>query len=134
MVGFDKSIIDKWTPIIDRHLNIKNPYFKYLCCHYFDFLYLEKGDVSEDILNFKESISSLKQFKISIEKEYINLLTGRKEYLLSNGVVFDPDSYDIFLTTNELIKIFGIEFITHLDPVLSRDFKIETILKDDNRK
>jgi hypothetical protein len=132
MAGFDKNVIEKWSPLVERHLDIKNSYFKYLCCHYFDFLYEKKGDISEDILDFKENILSLKDFKISIEKEYINLLTGRKEYLLSNGLIFDPKS-DIFLTTNELIRIFGIEFITHLDPVLSRDFKIETIL-DGNRK
>lgn len=134
MAGFNKSVIDKWTPLVDKHLNIRNSYFKFLCCHYFDYLKLQKEDISYEILDFKEKISKIEIFKVEIKKEYINLLTGRKEYLLQNGSIFDPESFDILLSTDELIQIFGIEFITHLDPRLSRDFKINKILDNGNRE
>ena len=134
MAGLDKKIIDKWSPLVNKHLNLKNIYFKYLCCHYFEYLELKTGDISQIILDFKDKISKLQNFKIEIKKEYINLLTGRKEYLLTSGLIFDPESFkDVFLTTDELVLIFGIEFITHLDPSLSRDVKIDQILNNDNR-
>jgi len=57
MVGFDKKIIDKWSGLVDRHLNIKNTYFKYLCCHYFEYHKLKVDDISEIILDFKQKIS-----------------------------------------------------------------------------
>lgn len=134
MAGFDRLVIDKWTPLVDKHLNISNKYFKFLCCHYFDYLKLQKDDISYDILVFKEKLSKMNNFKVEIKKEYINLLTGRKEYQLQNGDIFDPESFDVFLSTDELIQIFGIEFITHLDPTLSRDFKINKILDNGNRE
>lgn len=134
MAGFDKKVIDKWSPLVDRHLNIRNSYFKFLCCHYFDYLKLQKEDISYEILDFKEKISKMDTFKVEIKKEYINLLTGRKEYQLQNGNIFDPESFDVFLSSDELIQIFGIEFITHLDPTLSRDFKINKILDNGNRE
>jgi len=52
---------------------------------------------------------------------------------LKNGLLFDPESFDTLLTTDELVLIFGIEFITHLDPTISRDVKINQILNNDNR-
>lgn len=128
MAGFDKVVIDSWTPFVNKHLNIKNTYFKYLCCHYFHFQQLKQDDISEIVLDFKEKISKLSQFKQKIKEEYINLLTGRKEYLLENGKIFDPESFDIFLTTDELVQIFGIEFIKHLDLTLSRDFRLNQLL------
>jgi hypothetical protein len=134
MAGFDKKIIDKWSPLVDKHLNIKNTYFKYLCCHYFEYHKIKTEDISEIIVSFREKIGHLDNFKIEIKKEYINLLTGRKEYLLVNGMVFDPESFDVFLTTKELVDIFGIEFITHLDPTISRDVKINQLLNNDDRQ
>ena len=134
MAGFDKKIIDKWSSLVDKHLNIKNVYFKYLCCHYFEYHKMKIEDISEIILNFKEKIARLDNYKIEIKKEYINLLTGRKEYLLSNNMIFDPESFEVFLTTDELVDIFGIEFITHLDPTISRDVKINQLLNNDDRQ
>lgn len=131
MAGFDKLIIDKWSPFVEKHLNIKNRYFKYLCCHYFHYHRLQKDDISNEVLNFKERISKMMVFKKKIQSEYINLLTGRKEYLLEDGTIYDTESLDVFLSTDELVKIFGIEFITHLDPTLSRDIKINKLLNDD---
>jgi|688.fasta_scaffold51169_6 hypothetical protein len=134
MAGFDKQIIDTWSPLVEKHIGTKNTYFRYLCCHYFNYLKISKPDISEDILNLKDKISELTSFKREIKKEYLNLLTGRKEYLLDDGRVYDPGSLDVFLNTDELISIFSIEFITHLDPILSRDIKINKILNNDNRE
>ena len=134
MAGFNQKVIDMWSPIVDKHLVIRNNYFKYLTCHYFHFLSTKNNtsvgvDISEDILHFKDKISSLPSFKKEIKKEYINILTGRKEFLLDDGSIFEPSSNDFFLTTDQLVEIFGIDFITHLDPTLSRDFKISQIIK-----
>ena len=128
MAGFDKNIIDTWSTIVDKHLVIRNNYFKYLTCHYFHFLCKDKNDISEDILLFKDKISSLPFYKKEIKKEYINILTGRKEFLLEDGTIFDPTSIDFNLSTEQMVEIFGIDFITSLDPTLSRDFKINQII------
>jgi hypothetical protein len=128
MAGFEQKIIDQWSPIVDKHLSIRNNYFKYLTCHYLHFLTFKNNDISEDILQFKDKISNLLSYKKEIKKEYINVLTGRKEFLLEDGSIFEPSSIDFFLTTDQLVEIFGIDFITHLDPTLSRDFKINQII------
>ena len=72
MAGFDKKIIDKWSSLVDKHLNIKNVYFKYLCCHYFEYHKMKIEDISEIILNFKEKIARLDNYKIEIKKETID--------------------------------------------------------------
>ena len=90
MAGFDKQIIDTWSPLVEKHIGTKNTYFRYLCCHYFNYLKISKPDISEDILNLKDKISELTSFKREIKKEYLNLLTGRKEQLLDDGRVYDP--------------------------------------------
>jgi len=139
MAGFEKKIIDQWSPIVDKHLSIRNNYFKYLTCHYFNYLsnYIPNSkienigvrrDISEDILQFKEKITKFDSYKKEIKKEYINILTGRKEFLLEDGTIFDPSSVDFYLTTEQLVELFGIDFITSLDPTLSRDFKINQII------
>jgi hypothetical protein len=134
MAEFNQKIINMWGPIVDKHLVIKNNYFKYLTCHYFHFLSLSNngGDISEDILQFKDKISNLRSYKKEIKKEYINILTGRKEFLLEDGTIFEPSSIDFFLTTEQLVEIFGIDFITSLNPTLSRDFKINQIIGNGN--
>lgn len=130
MIELSKDITLKWTPMVDNLINIKNKYFKSLVCHYFDYLSATlDGDISKNIIDFKERIETCRFFKKEIKKEYINILTGRKEFLLENGTIFDPESLDLFLKTDELIEIFGIEFISHIDPSSSREFKINNILK-----
>lgn len=122
--------VRKWAPIVDMHLNIKNKHFRYMCCYYFEFLSSENGiDISEEILNFKTKLSELKSYKKEIKREYINILTGRKEYLLEDGKMFDPESINDPLKVDDLVQIFGLDFITKLDVSMSREFKINQLLK-----
>lgn len=127
----EKEIIKKWSPYVDKHLNIKNIHFNYLCCHYLDFLQKGNQDIGKKIIEFKDKISSMETFRFEIEKEYFNLLTGRKEYLLSDGSIVDPDNFVEFLSINDLVDIFGMEFLNKFDLEESRNYKLDEILNED---
>ena len=88
---------------------------------------------------FQQDLAGIHKDDLDIPKDLIidypeNNKEVDFEYLLVNGMVFDPESFDVFLTTKELVDIFGIEFITHLDPTISRDVKINQLLNNDDRQ
>lgn len=131
MIQFDDKIIDKWSPYVRNHLNIKNIYFEYICCYYLETLNTE--DIPIKIIELKKVILELKEFKKEIKGEYFNILTGRTEYLLEGGKIVDVENFLEIIDNNDIVKIFGIEFLHKIDKSSGRDFKINNIL-DENRK
>lgn len=131
MIQFDDKIIDKWSPYVKKHLNINNIYFQFLCCYYLETL--DICDIANKIIELKEKISNLKEFKKEIKGEYFNILTGRTEYLLEGGKIVDAENFLEIIDNNDIVKIFGIEFLHKLDKPSGRDFKINNILNEDRK-
>jgi hypothetical protein len=123
----DYNIVSKWGPVVEKHLNLKNRYFNNLVCHYFEFLTIEYGDISDTFLDLKSKIES-DRFRFQIVSEHLNILTGRKEFLLSDGTFFDSESYGRILPFDDMVYIFGIEFLKHLDISKVRDNIISKIM------
>ena len=108
--NLEKEIIKKWSPYVDKHLNINNLHFSYLCCHYLDFLQKENQDIGKKIIELKDRISVMDNFRYEIKNEFFNLLTGRVEYLLSDNTIVDPENFVQFLLglKKNLLQIFRI--------------------------
>lgn len=127
----EKEIIKKWSPYVDKHLNINNLHFSYLCCHYLDFLQKENQDIGKKIIELKDRISVMDNFRYEIKNEFFNLLTGRVEYLLSDNTIVDPENFVQFLSITNLVDIFGIEFLNKFDLEEGRNYKLDEILNED---
>lgn len=125
---FDK----KWGPVLDSFIPIKNSTIRKMCCRYLEWLESTNGDLPNSILELKIKLFELTQYKKIIKHECINLLTGRKEYLLEDGTFYDPEYINTHITAEDMVKLFGIEFLTTLDISLAREFKIENLLKNGN--
>lgn len=135
MEKFNKEVIDKWYPVASSYLNISNGnshhqsgigYLLSIFCHY-----MEYYSSNEDQVFFMNKLSSVKEkinkmdFKKKVKSEYINILTGKKEYLLEDGKFFDED-YKI--SEEFLIEIFGEEFMSFFDKSINIDIKIQKII------
>lgn len=127
---FDNEIIKKWEPFISKYIDIKNLYLKYICCYYFYFLNENKKDIPNEILSFKERVNS-KKFKSRIVEEYINTITGEKEYLLEDKSFYSVDKFN-YINNDELLYLFGIDFIKSININLYREVKINELLSNEN--
>jgi hypothetical protein len=129
MKEFDIKLINKWSPIVENYLKVNNTYFKYLCCHYLEFLSLRKNDISSDILELEKK-TDLYKFRIKIVDYYFNILTGKVEYLLESGKIIDPDNYMDLLEVDDLVDIFGLDFLKEFDLSESREYKINKLYEN----
>ena len=123
----DDSIKRKWLPIVDNHFNIKNKQVEELICFYCEWMSIKDPDVlSERLMCIKDRIESFDRIKI--KGKVYNPSSGAIEYELSNGKFIPIKGGTIELNTDDLIKIFGIEFIRTIDPDGFRDEQINKIL------
>lgn len=109
------KVIKKWTPIIENNFNfnLSNKFLIKYISFYCEFL-LSKGIKSDDFLslitNLKFKIDNNK--RIDILCKCFNPLTGNIEYKLSNEKFIPVNGYSYYeISNNELIELFGIEFI-----------------------
>ena len=130
-MGFNKKTIDKWVRVVEDNLDIKNPTIKYFCCHYCEWLSVNNDPMLADkLLDLKTKLFELPQYKKVIKSECINVLTGRKEYLLEDGTFYDPSYINTHIIPEDLVSLFGIDFLTTIDVSISREFKIDQLLKN----
>lgn len=132
-MNFDKNIIDKWHPYIEKYLKINNTYFEYVCCHYLEFLSSKNADIGVEIVSFQEKISNLTKYRNKIKDKHFNCLTGRIEYELENGKIVDPENFMFFLDIKDLLELFGVDFLNKFDLESSRDYKLNEILNEDRK-
>lgn len=129
MEKFNKKVIDKWYPIASSYLpKVSNGYLLSVFSHYMEYYSSTNEEAHKVFVNklssVKEKINSI-NFKKKIEGEYINILNGKREYLLEDGEFFDGD-YKI--SEESLIEIFGEEFMSFFDKSIDRDIKIQKII------
>jgi hypothetical protein len=124
--------IKKWSPIIENHLNYKNKSVNDLICVYCEWyvsdpLDLDTGNTLPNILmEIKEKIDSWE--RIEILGKYFNPASGHVEYKLESGKFIRTKDSDYELSNEDLIELFGIEFIKDLDPQKFRDIQLNKIL------
>lgn len=126
----DIRITNKWMPVIERHLKYKNNNISTLICLYCEWYTSgseEHNDLTDKLIEIKDKIDSYE--RIEILGKYFNPASGHIEYKLESGKFIPIDSEISYeLSDNDLIKMFGIEFIRDLDPQKFRDRQLDKIL------
>lgn len=127
----DKKNVQKWKSYVESNLTIKNKYFMYLCCHYLEFLSNKypKDILIDDFLDLQNRIEKL-DCRLKIVGEYINELTGNKEYKLEDGRFIDIENFSTHMSIKNLIKVFGYDFLKSIDHDGIRDYRIDEILDE----
>ena len=144
----NKDILSKWERAVEGifgKINIE--LIKNIClyCEWHESSSYSKSCVYYYELNYKypNLIDKLKEIKeklnnverIDIVGKSVNVITGEIEYKLSNGEYIPlGGKNDFILTDKQLISIFGIEFVKYLDLEIFRDFQINEILNETDRK
>ncbi len=124
--------IRKWSPVIDNHLNFKNKSVNDLICIYCEWftsdpLDQELGNSLPNVLmDIKEKIDSWD--RIEIVGKYFNPASGHIEYKLKSGKFIKDKDSNFELSNEDLIELFGSEFIRDLDPQKFRDIQLNKIL------
>lgn len=127
-IEIDNKVISKWKPVIENYFKYKNDYIKNLICLYCQWhssndINLDLTEKLNDIFN-KINLLSKREKIIS---QYFNLIKGIIEFELESGKIIESDSTDFELSTDELIEIFGIDFLRFIDKQELRDNQINKL-------
>lgn len=131
MPKIDNNIIKKWEPVVENMgytLNNK-VLIEHICnyCEWKSSLKLDSDEFSNLLLKIRENINNSK--RVGIVRTVFNVLTGVKEYELDNGKYVPANSTSYYeLSNDELIKVFGIEYIKFYDPKEFRNKQIDKII------
>lgn len=67
--------------------------------------------------------------KLKVTQTKYNVLTGKLEYELENGLIVDEDNkFNKDLSQEELISVFGIEFIREINKEEFREKRLNNII------
>lgn len=124
------NILQKWRPVIENSTNIKNTYIVDIMCLFCEDYYInnpENTDLPEKIANI---VILLKESeKREVKRTLYNPLSGEIEYELDNGfTITEWNRFKKEPTTDELIYLFGIDFVRELDKQKFRENRLNKIL------
>ena len=125
----NNKIFKKWMPIF-KNIGIHNEKLLELFCIYAED-YLNKNpyaqDLQEKINDLIWKLKSAKKLKV-ICTQY-NPLSGKIEYELENGIIVDEDNkFSKELYQEELISIFGVDFIREINKEKFREERLNNII------
>lgn len=126
------NILKKWTPIFES-IGIQNETLLEIFCLFAeDYQEKEKeGTISKDFPEvIKDLLYKLKvSKKLKVTQTKYNALTGKLEYELENGLIVDEDNkFNKDLSQEELISVFGIEFIREINKEEFREKRLNSII------
>jgi hypothetical protein len=137
-IDVDNRIISKWNPIVESFFKYKNKYIVDAICLFCEW-YSEKenttynrtgscdGSTLPDKLNdLIEKINTSSRREVITDQVY-NSITGIIELKLDSGRYVSPDSTYFELSVDEIIEIFGIDFVKFLNTEELRDNQINKI-------
>lgn len=136
-IDVDSRIISKWKPIVESFFKYKNKYIVDTICQFCEW-YSEKESTtfsrsgSSDGSTLPDRLSELIDKIGSAKRENVvgqvyNPITGIIELKLESGKYVSPDSAYFELSVDELIDIFGIEFVRFLNKEELRDNQIDKL-------
>jgi hypothetical protein len=133
MTNIDKSIIQKWQPVIENLFNFRNKILTEHICNYCEYYSLSYYN-AENANNLTDKLNEVKykidnSKRVGIVRNVFNVFTGIEEYELSNGrYVPVNSSFSYELSTDELIEVLGLEYMKFYDPIEFRDKQIDKII------
>lgn len=135
-IDVDSRIISKWKPIIDTLFKYKNKYIIDVICQFCEWysqkesLEVTSGSGSGSTLpdRLSELIDKINTSRreVIIDQVY-NPITGVIELKLESGKYVSSDSTYFELSVDELIEIFGMDFVRFLNKQELRDNQINKI-------
>ena len=140
----DKSdslrISQKWRPVIDNKMQLGNSNVVEFICLYCEWYTSDVEDQNTLLDRISEIKSNIDNYcRLEIVGKYFNPASGQIEYKLSNDKYIPVEKIHNFgykLSEDEIIKIFGIEFVDSLneweysvtDPQKFRDKRVNILL------
>jgi hypothetical protein len=125
-----EKVYKKWTPIIENHLKFKNDSINNIICLYCEWFASDDSVVIDSLpdalMTIKEKVDNFD--RIEILGKYFNPASGCVEYKLKNGNFIKLKDCSYELSNEQLIELFGIDFIRELDPQKFRDNQLDKIL------
>lgn len=132
MNNIERSIIQKWQPVIESFFNYKNKFLtEHICnyCEYHSLSYYDSenaNDLTDKLNEIKYKIDNSK--RVGIVRKVFNIFTGLEEYELSNGKYVTTNLSNYELSCDELIEVLGLEYMKFYDPIEFRDKQIDKII------
>jgi hypothetical protein len=103
-----------------------------MICYYSEWV---SSDTEEDQTGVPNILSNLKEKlenfdRIEVECKVYNPATGVFEFKLKNGKYVPIDTeFEYKLSDEEMIELFGIEFLSKVDRVWSREYTLNNLFK-----
>jgi hypothetical protein len=128
-----KEYEKKWTPVIGRVFSsLKNRSILRMLCYYSEWV---SSDTEQDqpvlpkiLSNLKEKLESFD--RIEVDCKVYNPATGVFEFMLKNGKYVPIDTeFEYKLSDEEMIELFGIEFLSKVDRSWSREYILNNLFK-----
>ena len=128
------NILQKWRPVMESGASqlshIKNKHLTDIMCLFCEDYCIknpENSDLPEKIANIVIQLNSIE--KREVKRTFYNPLSGEIEYELDNGfIVTERNKYKKEPNTDELIYLFGIDFVRELDKQEFRENRLNKIL------
>lgn len=85
-------------------------------------------DLSDLASELKKLYESISRKRIEVVKTYYNPFLSKMQYELSNGLIIDEDNqFERDLTQEELIELFGVDFVRELDVEEFRENRLKNL-------
>lgn len=130
MKKVDRSIVNKWLPVVEMHGNLRNSFLTSHICNFCE--WVSKSEKGENLPSFLEDIYTKMESvdRVEIIAKVFNPITCIEEYKLSNGkyVSITGNNVNYELSIDELSQIFGLEYVKYLSIEDYRDIQLKKII------
>jgi hypothetical protein len=121
-------VVKKWSPLI-KNLGVVNTKLIEYISIYCEKYTLENPGSDDLPIKLKYILSKLSNKKIEVTKTYYNPLYGKFEFHLSNGLIVDEfNKYESDLFLDDMISLFGVDFVRELDVEKFREERLNNII------
>lgn len=128
-----KEYEKKWSPVIEEIFrSLKNRSILRIICYYSEWI---SSDTEQDKTGVPKILSNLKEKlenfdRIEVDCKVYNPVMGVFEFKLKNGKYVPIDTeFEYKLSDEEMIELFGIEFLSKVDRVWSREYTLNNLFK-----
>lgn len=131
MKKVDRSIVNKWSPVVEKmHGGLRNSFLTSHICNFCE--WVSKSEEGENLPSFLEDIYNRIENvdRVEIIAKVFNPISCIEEYKLSNGryVSITGNNVNYELSIDELSQIFGLEYIRYLSIEDYRDIQLTKII------
>lgn len=124
------KVIEKWSPVLETFLETKNKELLKLVSIFAEKYSMDYPNDNSLVIKLNELKDKISKKRIEV-KTFYNTYTGRIEYELPSGVRIN-ESGDIYdeLSTDDIIQLFGIEFLRYVDKEGFRENRLNELLNE----